>query len=232
LKEGVAFDLELTIDEHPPEVAAFDCLSTDEEILFLAREFHRRRLPITHLAPNFGQEKGHDYRAPDGLERLERRVCAQYEIASEFGLMLDVHSGDDLTQATRQVFGRATGGHLHFKVSPMLQLIYARLLRELHPALFERWWQDAMAYARREAAKGSPVAQQCLTALSAKPNSQPSPDDPMFHSYSFPFVGRRDQYGQFLHRQEFYGLSPQFCAAYQNEISAWLCQIAEDVFTT
>lgn len=232
LKDGVAFDLELTIDEHPPEVAAFDCLTTNEEVLFLTRESQRRGLPITHLAPNFGQEKGHDYRAPDGLEGLEQRVHAQFEIASEFGLMLDVHSGDDLKQATRRVFGRATGGHLHFKVSPMLQLIYARLLREFHPPLFERWWEDAVAYARREAANGSPVAQECLAALSAGSKPQPSPDQPVFHYYSFPFVGRRNQRGQFLHRHEFYQLSPQFCAAYQKEVSAWLCQVADDVFTT
>ena len=232
LKNGVGFDLELTIDEHPPEVAAFDCLTTSEEVLFLAREIQRRRLPITHIAPNFGQEKGHDYRAPDGLAGLERRVRSEFEIASGFGLMLDVHSGDDLTSATRQVFGRATGGHLHFKVSPMLQLIYARLLRDFHPALFERWWQDAVAYARREAAQGSPVAKDCLAELSSGSSSQASPTHQVFHCYSFPFVGRRDAQGQFLHREEFYQLSPQFYAAYRQQVSAWLGEVADDVFST
>lgn len=232
LKEGTAFDLELTIDEHPPEVAAFDCLTTNEELLFLTREIRRRKLPITHLAPNFGQEKGHDYRAPDGLDGLERRVHDQFEIASEFGLMLDVHSGDDLTRATRRVFGRATGGQLHFKVSPQLQLIYARLLGEFHPALFERWWQDAVAYAEREAAKGSPVAQECLAALRSAPDPRPSADHKVFRYYSFPFVGRRGPDGRFLHRQEFYQLSSQFYAAYEQEISAWLCELADDVFST
>ena len=51
LKEHPEFDLELTIDEHPPEVAAFDCLTTDEEVLFLSREIARRKLRVTHLAP-------------------------------------------------------------------------------------------------------------------------------------------------------------------------------------
>ena len=230
LRNGVPFDLELTIDEHPPEVAAFDCLTTSEEVLFLAREVRRRGLPITHLAPNFGQEKGYDYRCPDGLEGLESRVRVQFAIASEFGLLLDVHSGDDLSPASRRVFGRATGGQVHFKVSPMLQLIYARLLQDFHPGLFARWWEDALIYARREAARGSPVAREDLAAFDASPDPRPSPRHKVFHDYSFPFVGRRDQHGQFRHREEFYRLSPQFGAAYQQEVSAWLCQLAEDVF--
>lgn len=231
LKQGVPFDLELTIDEHPPEVAAFDCLTSNEELLFLAREIERRKLPITHLAPNFGQEKGHDYRAPDGLEGLDRRVRVQFEIAEAFGLMLDVHSGDDLERPTRQVFGRAMRGKLHFKVSPMLQLIYARLLSEYHADLFQRWWQDAFDYASREAAQGSLVAAACLAELTSQPKRPPSPHDKVFHYYSFPFVGRRDAAGQFLHRHEFYQLSSKFCAAYQQAVCDWLCEVADDVFT-
>ena len=45
--------------------------------------------------------------ALDGLAGLERRVRAEFEIASGFGLMLDVHSGDDLTSATRRVLSSA-----------------------------------------------------------------------------------------------------------------------------
>lgn len=230
LKAGVAFDLELTIDEHPPEVAAFDCLTTDEEVLFLAREIKRRRLPITHLAPNFGQEKGHDYRGPDGRAGLEARARAQFGIASAFGLMLDVHSGDDLGRETRRVFGRASGGRVHFKVSPMLQIIYAEVLQEYHPDLFRRWWDDALAYARREAANGSPTARECLAELETDP--APSPRHRVFHSYSFPFVGRRDASGQFLNRAEFYTLSPAFLDAHRRRIGAWLGEIADDVFNS
>lgn len=232
LKGGVPFDLELTIDEHPPEISAFDCLTSDEEVLFLARECRRRNLPITHLAPNFGQEKGRDYRAPDGLDGLERRVRSQFAIASEFGLMLDVHSGDDLGPAARQVFGRSTDGQLHFKVSPMLQQIYAQLLREFHPDLFQRWWDDALSYARREATGGSPVARRCLDSLANSNASEPSAEQDVFHYYSFPYVGRRDADGQFLHRHEFYQLSPKFCDAYQQVTQDWLCQLADDISLT
>ena len=197
---------------------------------WIAREIQRRGLPITHLAPNFGQEKGHDYRCPDGLAGLERRARAQFEIASEFGLMLDVHSGDDLGRETRRVFGRATDGKVHFKVSPMLQLIYAELLQEFHPALFQRWWEDALAYARREAANGSPMARECLSELDSARDARPSAKHKVFHYYSFPFVGRRDAQGQFLHRAEFYRLSPAFGEAYRQHISKWLGELADDLF--
>jgi hypothetical protein len=230
LKQGVPFDLELTIDEHPPEIAAFACLTSNEELLFLCREIERRELAITHLAPNFGQEKGCDYRAPDGLTGLERRVRSQYEIASSFGLMLDVHSGDDLKPATRRVFGRAMGGQLHFKVSPMLQLIYARLLHEYHNDLFAIWWDDAFQYAQREAANGSPVAGECLAEIGERKKSFISPDDKVFHYYSFPFVGRRDSKGQFTNRDTFYRLSAPFCAAYEKAACDWLSEVADDVF--
>jgi len=230
LKEQPDFDLELTIDEHPPEVAAFDCLTTDEEVLFLSREISRRQLRVTHLAPNFGQEKGYDYRCPDGLDGLGRRARTQHQIAQEFGLFLDVHSGDDLTREPRRVFGRAMGGQLHFKVSPHLQLIYAELLQEFHPGLFVRWWQDALAYAQREAAQGSPVAQRCLAELPRNP--QPSWRQSVFHYFSFPFVGKRDAAGQFRYRHEFYGLSSAFNQAYQQRICDYLCELADDLFQT
>ncbi len=230
LKEQPEFDLELTIDEHPPEVAAFDCLTTDEEVLFLSREIARRKLRVTHLAPNFGQEKGYDYRCPDGLDGLERRARAQFQIATEFGLMLDVHSGDDLTSAPRRVFKKATGGQIHFKVSPQLQLLYAELLQRHHPELFNRWWQDALSYAEREAANGSPVARSCLERLRSSADPGPSWRHAVFHYFSFPFVGRRDAQGQFLHRHEFYRLSTEFNQAYQQRICEYLCELAEDLF--
>ncbi len=230
LKDGVPFDLELTIDEHPPEVGAFDCLTSDAEVLFLAREIQRRKLPITHLAPNFGQEKGYDYRGPDGLAGLEHRARAQFEIAERFGLMLDVHSGDDLSRETRRVFGRASQGRVHFKVSPRLQLIYAEVLQEYHPELFQLWWDDAVAYAQREAAQGSPAAQDSLAALAAAPGMAPSARHKVFQYYSFPFVGRRDAAGEFLHRAAFYRLSPAFLEAFRDRLDQWLGEVADDVF--
>lgn len=43
-------------------------------------------------------------------------------------LMLDCHSGDDLKSPTRKVFGRATHGNIHFKISPSLQVMFGETL--------------------------------------------------------------------------------------------------------
>lgn len=230
LKDGAAFDLEFTIDEHPPEVAAFDCLTTPAELRFVLGEIRRRGLPVTHIAPNLGQEKGWDYRCPDGLPGLEKRLRAQFAIAEEFGVLLDVHSADDLTQPVRRVIRRATGGKIHYKISPMLQLIFAETLAEHHPALFRRWWEDALGYARREAAAGSAFAAECVRAYESTTDRRPSRHHQVFHHYSFAFVGRRDARGQFMQREEFYSLSPAFYREYQQRVAGYLGELAGDLF--
>ena len=162
LKEGVPFDLELSIDEHPNDVPTFDCLTSETELIFVLLEAQRRGLPLTHVAPNFGVEKGTDYRGADGLPGFEARARSLCGITEHFGVMADFHSGDDLSAAARQAIGRATAGRNHFKVSPNLQLLFGEVLAEHHPDLFRRWWEDALAYAQREAAAGSAFAAECI----------------------------------------------------------------------
>jgi hypothetical protein len=229
LKDDIPFDLELSIDEHPPEVQTFDCLTTDVELNFLLLEIQRRELPVTHIAPNFGVQKGTDYRCPDGLEGLERRTRSLASIAQEFGVILDFHSGDDLTSSTRRVIQRATQGRLHFKISPALQLLFAVVLMDYHPKLFQSWWNDALAYARREATAGSTFAAECIRQFEKDDTRVPSPHYALFHHYSFAFVGRRDDQGQFLNREEFYSLSPAFYQEYQTRVARYLCSLAEEL---
>ena len=230
LKDGQTFDLEFTIDEHPPEVGAFDCLTTEEELLFVVREIVRRGLPVTHVAPNYGAEKGWDYRGADGLDGLEWRVRALQAIASEFKVMLDFHSADDLSSPTRETLRRATKGWLHYKISPMPHLLYADVLQRYHPDLFLRWWNDAIAYARREAENGSSFAAECLRAYETSADKTPSRRHQVFHHYGFAYIGRRDEHGQFLYRHEFYKLSPEFYRAHQEYLADYLGRLAEDLF--
>lgn len=226
LRAGARFDLELSIDEHPGDVPTFACLTREDELAFVLHEARRRGIPLTHIAPNYGVEKGVDYSCPDGLPGLEQRAARLGRIAGEFGVMVDFHSGDDLTQATRQAIHRATGGHLHFKVSPMTQLLFGEVLAEDCPDLFRRWWADARAYAEREAGAGSTFAAACLREA----GSTASPHDPIFHHFSFAFPGRRDADGQFSNRAEFYSLSPAFYTAYQTRIRRYLLDLAADLF--
>ena len=230
LKDGRTFDLELTIDEHPPEVGAFDCLTTEEELLFVLREIVRRGLPVTHVAPNYGAEKGWDYRGADGLGGLEWRVRALQAIAGEFKVMLDFHSADDLSAPTRAALRRATQGWLHYKISPMPHLLYADVLQKYHPDLFRRWWDDALAYARREAENGSDFAAECLRAYATSTDQTPSRRHPVFHHYGFAYIGRRDDQGRFLVRDEFYSLSAEFYRAHQEYLADYLGRLAEELF--
>jgi hypothetical protein len=220
LKDAVAFDLELSIDENPPEVGAFESVTTDEELLFLVLEMQRRQIPLTHIAPNLGIEKGLDYRGPDGLEGLEQRVRKLHRIAAEHAVILDCHSGDDLESITRKVIGRATDGQVHFKISPALQMIFAEALSDFDPERFRFWWDDTLAYARRETAAGH----------EAGGNAEPSPRHAVFRRYCFATVGRRDARGQFIHREKFYTLSADFYREYQRRVEYYLCEVAEDVF--
>jgi hypothetical protein len=246
LKAGVPFDLELSIDEHPNDVPTFDCLTSETELIFVLLEAQRRGIPLTHVAPNFGVEKGTDYRGADGLVGFEARTAALCRITEEFGVMPDFHSGDDLSAATRQAIGWATGGRNHFKVSPMLQLLFGEVLADHHPDLFRRWYEDALAYAQREAAAGSAFAAECIRSASSsrsptepgggtvgRPATASDPSglarDDVFHHFSFAFVGRRDANGQFICREEFYDLSPAFYRAYQECIVAYLLGLAEDL---
>jgi hypothetical protein len=225
-KNGTPFDLELSIDEHPNDIPTFDCLTSETELIFVLLEAQRRGIPLTHVAPNFGVEKGTDYRGADGLPGFEARARSLCRIAEDFGVMADFHSGDDLSAAARQVIGRATAGRNHFKVSPNLQLLFAEVLAGHHPDLFRRWWKDALAYAQREAADGSAFAAECIRRSDLQ---RPSAHDEIFHNFSFAFVGRRDGEGQFLCREEFYALSPGFYRAYRECIAAYLTELAEDL---
>ncbi len=231
VRAGQAFDLELSIDEHPPEVATSECLTSVLELRFVLAEAARRGLGLTHVAPNFGVEKGTDYRLPDGLAGLERRMRALQGVADSWGVLLDVHSGDDLSAATRGAIRRATGGRVHFKVSPTLQLLFGEVLEEHHPALFRRWWEDALAYARREAEAGSELALACVREAEAR-SWRPSAHDGTFHHYGFRYVGQRDARGQFPQREEFYSLSAGFYRAYQERVERYLCGLAAELLET
>jgi hypothetical protein len=230
VRDGAPFDLELSIDETPSGVDPFGCLTAERELIFLALEMRRRQIPLTHIAPNLGIEKGLDYRGSDGLSGLEQRIHAVYDICCDFGLMLDCHSGDDLASATRQVVGHATQGHGHFKVSPSLQVVFAETLKSIEPQRFQFWWDDTLDYARREAAAGSDFAAACIRQYEGGGDLDPSPHHSVFHYYNFASVGRRDENGQFVHRERFYDLSADFYREYHRRVCQYLREVARDVF--
>jgi hypothetical protein len=220
----------LSIDEIPPDIAVFDAITSERELTFLVREIERRNCPVTHIAPNFGVEKGVDYRAPGGHAELESRVARLHQIASESNLMLDCHSGDDLSSATRKTFGRATNGNIHFKISPGLQVLFAETLQDHDPAIFNEWWQDTMDYVSCEAQAGSRVASQEMEAYKSVLDAVPSAQHAVFQHYCFNTVGRRNEKGGFVFRDRFYTLSQSFYTDYTERLHQYLLKIAADIF--
>jgi hypothetical protein len=178
-KNGESYDLELSIDENPPEVETFETITTVSELLFLVLEIRRRGIPVTHLAQNFGVEKAVDYRGDDGLEGLGKRLVMLHAISDAYGFILDCHSGDDLSESTRKVFGKSCRGRLNFKVSPSLQEIYSQVVFDMDPEFFQYWWDDAYNYAKECAESGSPFAKKSLYLYSCFEKT-PSP-----HNYFF-----------------------------------------------
>ena len=229
LRSGAPYDLEFAFDEHPPEIAGPDCITTDEELRFVAREVTRRGLPVTHLAPNFGVEKGFDYRIIDGLQGLEKRVASHQRIAGELGFLLDVHSADDLSAATCRAIGHATGGQLHYKISPSLHLLFAQTVHDCAPEAFGPWWDDAVSYAREEARSGSRFAADCLAAWEAGARDR-SPTQEVFRHFFFAYPGRRGPDGGFLHREALYSFPAGLYREYQSRVSSFLRAIAADLF--
>ncbi|MGO9307898.1 MAG: tagaturonate epimerase family protein [Spirochaetia bacterium] len=231
LRAGNPFDLEFAFDEHPPEVPGPRCISGEEEVIFVARELNRRGLPVTHIAPNFGVEKGFDYRLPDGFAGLQARVEPIHHIAEETGYLLDFHSADDLSTRARRAIRDATGGRLHYKISPMLHFIFAEAIRDHYPDIFLRWWNDAFDYARVEAEKGSPLAAACLSAYASLAKPSPAPGHEVFRQFFFAYPGRRDASGRFVNREMFYTLSDGFYREYNARVASHLCELADDLFS-
>jgi hypothetical protein len=230
LKGETPFDLELSIDECPAQMDAALCLTTEAELTFLIEELRRRGIGVTHIAPNVGIVKGQDYEGAAGLAGFEHRIRRLHEIAAGQGVILDFHSGDDLRRAARQTLGRATSGRCHFKVSPALQVIFGAVLHEFDPERFRLWWEDTLAYARREAAAGSEFAARCLREYESGSDPAPASHHAVFHHYNFASVGRRDENGQFVRRKMFYDLPGEFYRQYHERIRQFLCGVAADVF--
>jgi len=223
------FDLELSIDEHPPEIHAFDCLTAELEVAFILGEMKRRGKKLSHIAPNLGVEKHVDYRYRDGLEGLEARTRALHNLAIEEGVVLDCHSGDDLSSGTRQALKRATGGLLNFKVSPFPQTLFADVLYDFDRDFFRIWWDDTYAFAQENAREGSGFAAECLKQFDADPAAAPHPKYSLFRIYCYATVGKRDERGSYMYRERFYALSPEFYAEYTRRLKSYLCLLADDL---
>lgn len=103
-------------------------------------------------------------------------------------------------------------------------------MSEVAPERFLIWWEDALAYARREAEAGSELAAGCLRRLEASAGGRPSASQEVFHHFSFASVGRRDEQGRFLMRELFYDLPGELYLEYTRRLVDVLGEAVEDIF--
>jgi len=228
------YDFEFSMDERPLDISALESVTPDEEVIFVLRELEARNIRCTHVAPNFGVEKGVDYRLPDGVEGLANRSARMAAIARRFGVTLDYHSGDDLSRHTRQRIAEGTGGALDYKISPILQVLYAEVLADVDPARFRWWWETTRQITEREAARGEQAAQKYLKELAQREAEegakfQPRVDDHFFWNYSFAVVGARDEHGNQLYREKFYDVSPEVQTEIRRRTRDYCIQLAQDL---
>ncbi|HHY46659.1 MAG TPA: hypothetical protein GX506_05090 [Firmicutes bacterium] len=227
LKAGYPFDFEFSLDEGPE-------LTSPDEITFVLDELQNRGVRVHFIAPNVGFEKRYDYRRPDGLEGLSARVRELARRASEYGAVLDFHSGSDKSSATYTAISRAAGGQVKLKVAGKLQLILADVLADLEPGFFREWWEWSRESAKEEARRGNQVAIDYLAQLDERISREgnafkPSSKDRVFTDFAFGMVGAKDESGRFLYRHRFYTLSPEVQAEYTRRVRDYLVKLAGDL---
>jgi hypothetical protein len=223
------YDLEWSLDEIPAGVDVAANITSSDEIFFLLNEVKRREINLTHIAPNLGVEKGVDYRINGGREYLASLLGELCRISSEFGIMVDVHSGDNLSTETRKVINKASGGKIHYKISPVTQEIFAETLFEKSYEDFLFWWKEAFKYAQNQAEKGSTFAQKCLKTNEVS-DGKPSPDDMVFHYYHYPPVGENYKDGNLYLREYLYSLNTDIYQAYSRKFAGYLDSITKELF--
>lgn len=235
-RSGRPYDLELSIDETPSGVSACNVITAEDELVFVLLELKRRGIPISHVAPNLGIEKGTDIRCAGGVPALANRVRNAVSIADFFHAMVDCHSGDDLSRATRRAIGAAAEGRIHFKISPSLQDLFADVLFETEPKLFAEWAARTVAFVAEQAAAGHPAAIELFgkenhsSRDKSTANTVHSPTEPLFRKFCFAPVGLRDSSGRYPLREALYGCSAESKEAYRRRVARLLAETASDIF--
>ena len=211
LKKGrECFDFEFSMDEIPLDVIPHEAVTTPKELIYVLIELQRLGLKLSHVAPNFGVEKGVDYRLGDGLPGLKERVSEMAAIAEAFGAILGLplrrrsialdatsHCRGNGRQAAFQSL-TAVADHFTRKPCTTAAMACSRnggrglwSTRGRRPSPATRW---------------RPATLVKLT--SAEPwrpaNFRPLPSDKFFRNYAFAAVGKRDSGGSFTYRDRFY----------------------------
>ena len=138
-RRGVAYDLEVSIDETTTP-------TLPSHHLFIASELERRGVAVTSIAPRFVGEfqKGIDYIGD--LREFETQFSVHCAIARARGnYKISIHSGSDKFSVYPAI-GRHTGMRLHLKTAGTSWLQALRVVASANPALFRRVVTRAIAW--------------------------------------------------------------------------------------
>jgi len=162
------YDLEISIDESPPEVPGDLAATTGEQLGQLLTGLNREGIHPQYIAPHLGITKGQDLQGGPEMRARLRELLA---VAEEAGIMLDVHSGDDLSRSSRQMLGSVSQGRIAFKIAPILQSLLAKAMVKAEDPAFLAWWKRTAVEAKR---RGEHL-----------PEGPIDPDHPTFRHWGF-----------------------------------------------
>lgn len=214
---GKTFAFEPSLDE------AYK-LTTSKELFFYLSESTQMGMRADLIAPNIGLRKREDY---DGdLNELQNRIRELSIIASNFGTILDFHSGSDKSPHVYRTLSRACNRRLKLKMSGIYQLIYFETLASFPPrseerVLFEKIWRYALIYAKQKASEGEALAkrqveqvhQKMAAARKRGARHKPHPNDKFFRYYSFIAVAAKRKNGRYVFRNLLYRLAQTKCVS-------------------
>lgn len=201
------FDVEISLDESPAEISPADAATTPEEVDWLLDSLATIAIRAHYIAPHFGFTKGSDVA---DLSKLETIATALHNLACEHGALLSIHSGDNLSSATRQTLGRACKGRLLFKVAPAIQDLFIETVLRHEPEIAERWRSWTIDYVRGIGA-------------------QFASDEVTFHKYAFAAFGVRNNDGDFEMRELLYGVGTAVREAFESDLQDYLQVLATDL---
>lgn len=201
------FDLEISLDESPNDIAPDVAATTADEMEWLLDALTTDGITVDYAAPHFGFTKGSD--AADH-EHLAKNTEKLFHVAGDRGALLSIHSGDYLSPATRRVFGRVCQGELLYKVSPALQDIFINVVLRNDPSLTD----ELTVWVTKHA---SERGYECK-----------SPEEAL-HKCAFAAFGVQNNAACFEMRDMLYGVADEVKEAYQRELTAYLDTLSEDL---
>ena len=207
VREAEPFDLEISLDESPEDIASGEAATTPDEMSKFLDGLAQKGIRPTYLAPHLGFTKGSDASDPEKLAKTIEKLCCA---ASEYNALLSIHSGDYLSRTTRKMLRQASGGRLLFKVSPAIQDVFIDAMLSHDAGISERWVNWTLDYAERH---GYPC--QCC--------------DKTFRKYAFVAFGARNHEGDFEMRERLYSVSEPVITAFRQNLERYLEELADDL---